>query len=61
MNIDVSADPAWSLEKMLKLIAQPKIRRLSWTCYDDVPFDHLMALVVSSISNSPFAPFIFPS
>ncbi|KZT00414.1 uncharacterized protein LAESUDRAFT_739618 [Laetiporus sulphureus 93-53] len=32
------SDPRCSPEEILRLVAHPKIRRLSWTCYDDRPF-----------------------
>ena len=32
-------DPRDSPEEILRLVAHPKIRRLSWTCYDDTPFE----------------------
>ncbi|KAH9838715.1 uncharacterized protein C8Q71DRAFT_543092 [Rhodofomes roseus] len=32
-------DPRCSPEEILRLVTHPKIRRLSWTCYDDTPFE----------------------
>lgn len=35
---DESPDPRCTPEEILTLLAHPKIRRLSWTSYDDAPF-----------------------
>ncbi|EMD31022.1 hypothetical protein CERSUDRAFT_89514 [Gelatoporia subvermispora B] len=36
-------DPKCSPEAILSLVTHPRIRRLSWTSYDDVPFDVRMS------------------
>ncbi|KAI0658643.1 hypothetical protein C8Q70DRAFT_1054784 [Cubamyces menziesii] len=44
-------DPRCSPEEILKLVAHPKIRRLSWTSYDDVPFELRMAPLGSNLTT----------
>lgn len=44
-------DPRCSPEEILKLVAHPKIRRLSWTSYDDVPFELRMAPLGSNLAT----------
>ena len=49
--LEDSPDPRCSPEEILKLVAQPKIRRLSWTSYDDVPFELRMAPLVTNVTT----------
>lgn len=49
--LEDSPDPRCSPEEILKLVAQPKIRRLSWTSYDDVPFELRMAPLVQNLTT----------
>ncbi|EJF62186.1 hypothetical protein DICSQDRAFT_161078 [Dichomitus squalens LYAD-421 SS1] len=49
--LEDSPDPRCSPEEILKLVAQPKIRRLSWTSYDDVPFELRMAPLVKNVTT----------
>ncbi|KAJ2966313.1 hypothetical protein NUW54_g13845 [Trametes sanguinea] len=50
--IEDAPDPRCSPEEILKLIAHPKIRRLSWTnYYDDVPFELRMAPLGSNLTT----------
>lgn len=49
--LEDSPDPRCSPEEILKLVAQPKIRRLSWTSYDDVPFELRMAPLVKNLTT----------
>ncbi|KAI0832885.1 hypothetical protein BC628DRAFT_1407258 [Trametes gibbosa] len=44
-------DPRCSPEEILKLVAHPRIRRLSWTSYDDVPFELHMAPLGSNLTT----------
>ncbi|KAI8989877.1 hypothetical protein BD414DRAFT_514678 [Trametes punicea] len=44
-------DPRCSPEEILKLVAHPKIRRLSWTSYDDTPFELRMAPLGSNLTT----------
>ncbi|KAH9943929.1 hypothetical protein B0H21DRAFT_467144 [Amylocystis lapponica] len=44
-------DPRCSPEAILKLIAQPKMRRLSWTSYDDVPFQLRMSPLLKNLTT----------
>ncbi|KAI0774686.1 hypothetical protein BD413DRAFT_662663 [Trametes elegans] len=44
-------DPRCSPEEILRLVAHPKIRRLSWTSYDDVPFELRMAPLGSNLTT----------
>ncbi|KAI0371443.1 hypothetical protein BV20DRAFT_1051471 [Pilatotrama ljubarskyi] len=48
---DDSPDPRCSPEEILKLVVHPKIRRLSWTSYDDVPFELRMAPLGSNLTT----------
>ncbi|KAH9911031.1 uncharacterized protein BXZ73DRAFT_11249, partial [Epithele typhae] len=49
-----SADPRYSAEEILKLVAHQELRSLCWTSYDDnVPFQHIMTpLLVQNIMAS---------
>ncbi|KAI1795018.1 hypothetical protein LXA43DRAFT_61071 [Ganoderma leucocontextum] len=49
--LEDSPDPRCSPEEILKLVAQPKIRRLSWTSYDDAPFELRMAPLVTNVTT----------
>ena len=49
--LEDSPDPRCSPEEILKLVAQPKIRRLSWTSYDDVPFELRMAPLINNVTT----------
>ncbi|KAI9057669.1 hypothetical protein FKP32DRAFT_1583301 [Trametes sanguinea] len=50
--VEDAPDPRCSPEEILKLIAHPKIRRLSWTnYYDDVPFELRMAPLGSNLTT----------
>ena len=49
--LEDAPDPRCSPEEILKLIAHPKIRRLSWTSYDDVPFELRMAPLVNNLTT----------
>ncbi|KAI0693408.1 hypothetical protein BC835DRAFT_1074700 [Cytidiella melzeri] len=48
-------DGRCSSEEILKLVAQPKIRRLSWTCYSDAPLQpRLIPLWTNLAANLEF-------
>lgn len=44
-------DPRCSPEEILKLVAHPKMRRLSWTSYGDVPFHIRMGPLLTNLST----------
>lgn len=46
-----SPDPRCSPEQILTLLAQPKIRRLSWTSYDDAPFHLRMSPFLRNLTT----------
>lgn len=48
---DDGLDPRCSAEAILRLVAQPKIRRLSWTSYGDAPFKRCMAPLWTSLAS----------
>ncbi|KAJ3476766.1 hypothetical protein NLI96_g10929 [Meripilus lineatus] len=43
-------DPRCSPEEILKLVAHPKMRRLSWTSYGDVPFQQRMTPLLKNLA-----------
>lgn len=43
-----SPDPRSTPEELLKLVAHPKLRRLSWTTYGSVPFSQRIAPLIKS-------------
>ncbi|OBZ77858.1 hypothetical protein A0H81_01616 [Grifola frondosa] len=47
---DNMPDPRCSPEEILKLVIRPKIRRLSWTTYDDVPFQLRMTPLLQNLT-----------
>jgi hypothetical protein len=48
-------DGRYSSEAILKLVAQPRIRRLSWTCYNDAPLQpRLIPLWTNLAANLEF-------
>ena len=46
---DDGPDPRCSPEAILKLVANPKIRRLSWTSYGDAPFQQRMTPLLTNL------------
>lgn len=44
-------DPRCTPEEILKLVAHPKMRRLSWTSYGDVPFHIRMGPLLTNLST----------
>ena len=46
-----SPDPRCSPEQILALLAHPKIRRLSWTSYDDAPFHLRMSPFLRNLTT----------
>lgn len=46
-----SLDPRCSPEEILKLVAHPKMRRLSWTSYGDVPFQQRMTPLLKNLTT----------
>ncbi|CCM03038.1 uncharacterized protein FIBRA_05155 [Fibroporia radiculosa] len=49
--IDAVSDPKCGPEEILQLVAHPKVRRLSWTRYDDAPFQLVMAPLENNIAT----------
>ncbi|CAL1710578.1 unnamed protein product [Somion occarium] len=45
------SDPRYSPEEILKLVAHPKMRRLSWTSYGDVPFHLRMSPLLKNLAT----------
>ncbi|KAH9939350.1 uncharacterized protein BXZ73DRAFT_99553 [Epithele typhae] len=50
-TLEDAPDPRCSPEEILRLVAHPKIRRLSWTSYDDAPFELRMAPLVRNLTT----------
>lgn len=48
---DDGSDPRCTSAAILKLVAQPKIRRLSWTSYGDAPFQRPMAPLWTNLTG----------
>ncbi|GJE89733.1 hypothetical protein PsYK624_058390 [Phanerochaete sordida] len=48
---DDGPDPRCSPEAILKLVANPKIRRLSWTSYGDAPFQQRMTPLLTNLAT----------
>lgn len=49
--LETAPDRRCSPEAILTLVAQPKLRRLSWTSYDDAPFEIRMAPFVHNLTT----------
>ncbi|KIP05426.1 hypothetical protein PHLGIDRAFT_152532 [Phlebiopsis gigantea 11061_1 CR5-6] len=47
---DDGPDPRCSPEAILKLVANPKLRRLSWTSYGDAPFQQRMTPLLTNLA-----------
>lgn len=47
---DDGPDPRCSPEKILSLVANPKLRRLSWTSYGDAPFEQRMSPMLTNLA-----------
>ncbi|OCH87454.1 hypothetical protein OBBRIDRAFT_837384 [Obba rivulosa] len=50
-RLDTMPDPRCSPEAILSLVTHPRIRRLSWTSYDDVPFEVRMSPFLSNLAT----------
>ncbi|KAL6303286.1 hypothetical protein BKA93DRAFT_346419 [Sparassis latifolia] len=48
---DGAADPRCSPEAILRLVTHPKMRRLSWTSYDDLPFELRMSPFLTNVAT----------
>ncbi|KAI0916684.1 hypothetical protein AcV5_003106 [Taiwanofungus camphoratus] len=49
---DEAPDPRCSPEEILRLVAHPLIRQLSWTCYDAVPFRLCMSPLATNLATN---------